>query len=188
MKKFLFILALSIFIIVIVVFLLAHKKDEIIENNTILENSKNIIQYSPQNQTSNIVVVTNTNVSTNNIIGDTTIKMSSPTIYITLDNGTSYDPYEFTTSETLTPEILLAEMAVLTGWNLSLRDSVSIESDEHTISFAENSSFYTGLPENEKKDFKFSTKEKLKSAILKSVQYTIDKNLLDTNIKIVDGN
>lgn len=66
-------------------------------------------------------------------------------------------------------DTLIAIIADLTGWNLTLASPVSVSPGSFTIYFAEDSSIYTGAVDSAKSDFAITDKKQLAATILDSI-------------------
>lgn len=64
---------------------------------------------------------------------------------------------------------LIAIIADLTGWNLTLASPVSVSPGSFTIYFAEDSSIYTGAVDSAKSDFAITDRKQLATTILDSI-------------------
>ena len=66
-------------------------------------------------------------------------------------------------------DTLLAIIAELTGWNLTLAQPVSVSPGSLTIAFAKESSSYTGAVDSSKADFAITDRQQLVTTILDSI-------------------
>ncbi len=66
-------------------------------------------------------------------------------------------------------DTLLAIIAELTGWNLTLSQPVSVSPGSFTISFSKDSSIYTGAVDSSKTDFAITDRKQLVTTILDSI-------------------
>lgn len=114
-----------------------------------------------------------------------------PTLYIgTVDaegNG-SFQEYPFVGSGKVTPEALIAAMAELTGWNLTLsaEDPVTTGKGGMTVSFAPESAIFTGPPIEQKEEFHLYSADQLCYTIFDSVQKTLQENFSPENPGALD--
>lgn len=66
-------------------------------------------------------------------------------------------------------DMLIAIIADLTGWNLTLSEPVSVSPGSFSIYFGEDSSIYTGAVDSSKTDFAITDKQQLVTTILDSI-------------------
>lgn len=104
----------------------------------------------------------------------------SATLYIGRDG--QFQEYPVTSSEEITPEWLIAQMASLTGWNLDLAEPVTSGKGGASVSFAESSSIVTGPPEPQKEGFFVYDSVELLQTILDSVQHTLQYYFVDPTL------
>lgn len=87
-------------------------------------------------------------------------------------------------------DTLIAILAEVTGWNLNLAEPVSVTPGSFIISFAEDSSIYTGAVDSSKPDFAITDRQKLVTTILDSIvanMYTAYKESLTIYFTSADG-
>lgn len=102
------------------------------------------------------------------------------TLYIGRDG--QFQEYPVTSSEEITPEWLIAQMASLTGWNLDLAEPITSGKGGASVSFAESSSIVTGPPEPQKEEFFVYDSVELLQTILDSVQHTLQYYFVDPTL------
>ncbi len=118
------------------------------------------------------------------------------TLYIGTTDG--FKEYPFTDEKT--PDNLIAAIAKLTGWNLSLADAVTDGKGGMTVCFTKDCSIFTGPPAQQKDEFFAYDNISLARMILDSIQKTLQENYVDRELggdpsnldiyfcTIVDGN
>ena len=99
------------------------------------------------------------------------------TLYIGM-NG-DFEEYPVKCGDELTPELLIAGIADLTGWDLSLADEVTTGKGGMTVSFSKACSLFTGPPDPQKEEFYVYDAETLDQMILDSIQKTLQYNFVD---------
>lgn len=104
----------------------------------------------------------------------------SATLYIGRDG--QFQEYPVTSSEEITPEWLIAQIASLTGWNLDLAEPVTSGRGGASVTFAESSSIVTGPPEPQKEEFFVHDSVDLLQTILDSVQHTLQYYFVDPTL------
>lgn len=104
----------------------------------------------------------------------------SATLYIGRDG--QFQEYPVTSSEEITPEWLIAQIASLTGWNLDLAEPVTSGRGGASVTFAESSSIVTGPPEPQKEEFFVHDSVELLQTILDSVQHTLQYYFVDPTL------
>ena len=77
------------------------------------------------------------------------------------------------------PEAMIAAMAELTGWNLDLAGEITRGKGSMTVAFAGTCSIFTGLPEEQKEEFRVNDTAELAASILDSIQHTLQYNFAD---------
>ncbi len=93
-------------------------------------------------------------------------------LYIgTKDNG--FTEYPITYEETLTPEILIAGIADLTSWDMTLAENVTTGKGGMSVCFADSSALFTGPPDPQNEGFFMFSAEQLAQTILDSTQKTL---------------
>ncbi len=102
------------------------------------------------------------------------------TLYIGRDG--QFQEYPVTSSEEITPEWLIAQIASLTGWNLDLAEPVTSGRGGASVTFAESSSIVTGPPEPQKEEFFVHDSVELLQTILDSVQHTLQYYFVDPTL------
>ena len=91
--------------------------------------------------------------------------------------SSDYKEYQFSYEGELTPDILIEEIASITGWNLDLEKPVEINDDgSFSVCFADTASIFTGPPEEQKEEFFVYDVQQLCETIFDSVKYTIAFN------------
>lgn len=93
-------------------------------------------------------------------------------LYIgTRDGG--FTEYPMTYQGTLTPEILIAGIAELTGWDMTLAEAVTTGKGGMSVCFADSSALFNGPPEPQNEEFFMFSAEQLAQTILDSTQKTL---------------
>lgn len=93
-------------------------------------------------------------------------------LYIsTKDNG--FTKYPMTYEGTLTPEILIAGIADLTNWDMTLAEDVITGKGGMNGCFADSSALFIGLPDPQNEEFFMFSAEQLSQTILDSTQKTL---------------
>lgn len=105
-------------------------------------------------------------------VSSSTSESQKAMLYIGMDGQFQEYPLEY--DGEITPEVLVQSIAAVTGWNLDLESAVE-GNGKIVISFAETSVLYTGLPEEQKEEFKVETAAQLEQTILDSIQKTIQE-------------
>jgi hypothetical protein len=85
--------------------------------------------------------------------------------------GDEYDTY--TALDGSTPNELVAQIAELTGWDLTLTDEITSGKGGITVSFSKSSCLFTGAPEEQKDEFRVYDDYTLTFAVLDSIQRTL---------------
>ena len=85
----------------------------------------------------------------------------------------NFKTYEVEISGEVTPDALIAAMGELTGWDLSLADTVTTGKGGMTVCFASASALFTGPPEPQKEEFQVYDAEDFSFMILDSIQKTL---------------
>ena len=114
-----------------------------------------------------------------------------PTLYIgsvNSDGSESFTAYPFVGSGELTPESLIAAMADLTGWDLTLStdDPVTSGPGGMTVSFAPESAIFTGPPDPQNDEFHMFSVDQLCYTIFDSVQKTLQENFSPADPSALD--
>ena len=94
------------------------------------------------------------------------------TIYVGT-RAAGFTLYPLTYEGTLTPEILIQGIQDLTGWNLTLAESVISGRGGMSVCLSEESSLVTGPPDPQKDEFHVYDGEHLAEMILDSIQKTL---------------
>ena len=94
------------------------------------------------------------------------------TIYVGT-RAAGFTLYPLTYEGTLTPEILIQGIQDLTGWNLTLAESVISGRGGMSVCLSEESSLFTGPPDPQKDEFHVYDGEQLAEMILDSIQKTL---------------
>ncbi len=93
-------------------------------------------------------------------------------LYIgTRDSG--FTEYPMTYEGTLTPEILIAGIADLTGWDMTLAENVTTGKGGMSVYFADSSALFTGPPDPQNEEFFMFSADQLAQTILDSTQKTL---------------
>lgn len=96
---------------------------------------------------------------------------TAATLYI--GYGDSFQEYPFETSETITPDVLVQAIADLTGWDLTLADTIASGKGGMTVCFSSQSALFTGPPMQQKEEFHMFDTYQLVQTILGSIQRTL---------------
>jgi hypothetical protein len=108
---------------------------------------------------------------------------SSGSLYIFL-GGEDYTVYPYQGEST--PDALVAGIAELTGWNLSLADDITDGKGGMTVSFAADACLFTGPPQTQQEAFYVADAYQLTFAVLDSVQKTLQAWASPVNPDSVD--
>lgn len=81
--------------------------------------------------------------------------------------------YPMTYEGVLTPEILIAGIADLTGWDMTLAEDVITGKGGMSVCFADSSALFTGPPDPQNEEFFMFSAEQLAQTILDSTQKTL---------------
>ena len=93
-------------------------------------------------------------------------------LYIgTRDGG--FTEYSMTYEGSLTPEALIAGIADLTGWDMTLAEDVTTGKGGMSVCFADSSALFTGPPDPQNEEFFMFSTEQLAQTILDSTQKTL---------------
>lgn len=93
-------------------------------------------------------------------------------LYIgTRDSG--FTEYSMTYGGSLTPEILIAGIADLTGWDMTLAEEVTTGKGGMSVCFADSSALFVGPPEPQNEEFFMFSAEQLAQTLLDSTQKTL---------------
>lgn len=84
-----------------------------------------------------------------------------------------FTEYPMTYEGTLTPEILIAGIADLTGWDLTLAEDVITGRGGMSVCFADSSALFTGPPDPQNEEFFMFSLDQLAQTILDSTQKTL---------------
>lgn len=96
------------------------------------------------------------------------------TLYIGT-RAAGFAEYPLSYEGALTPELLIQGIADLTGWNLTLAESVSTGKGGMSVCLSGESSLFMGPPDPQKEDFHMYSAEQLAETILDSIQKTLQK-------------
>lgn len=86
---------------------------------------------------------------------------------------TGFTEYPLTYEGDLTPEILIAGIANLTGWDMTLAEDVTTGKGGMSVCFADTSALFMGPPEPQNEEFHVFSADQLAQTILDSVQKTL---------------
>ena len=100
------------------------------------------------------------------------------TLYI--GSGESFSEYPFTAEKT--PDNLIHAISDLTGWDLSLADSVTDGKGGMTVCFTKDCSIFTGPPAQQHQDFFAYDNITLTQMILDSITKTLQENYVDRDL------
>ena len=96
------------------------------------------------------------------------------TLYIGTRAG-GFSEYSFAYEGSLTPELLIRGIEELTGWNLTLADTVYTGKGGMSVCLSGESSLFTGPPDPQKDEFHVFDAEQLSEMILDSIQKTLQE-------------
>ena len=102
-------------------------------------------------------------------------KKEKATVYIGYDQ-IGYQEYKVEIEGEITPEKLIASIAELTGWNLSLADDVSSGKSGMTVNFSNESALVVGPPEKQKEEFRVYDIFSFTDLALDSIKETLQRN------------
>lgn len=109
-----------------------------------------------------------------NVSSDDQEEANTVSLYIGYDaNG--YDEYEVEIEGEVTPDKLIGAIADLTGWNLTLKDKVSVGKGGMTINFDQDSSLVTGPPAEQKEEFRAYDIFSFTDMMLDSIKETLQR-------------
>lgn len=98
-------------------------------------------------------------------------------LYIgTRDSG--FTEYSMTYEGSLTPEILIAGIADLTGWDMTLAEEVTTGKGGMSVCFADSSALFVGPPEPQNEEFFMFSAEQLAQTLLDSTQKTLQMGFI----------
>lgn len=106
------------------------------------------------------------------------LTQAAGTLYI----GTTDSFKEYPFSGEKTPDNLVAAIAELTGWNLSMADPITDGKGGMTVCFTKDCSIFTGPPAQQKDEFFASDNITLARMILDSIQKTLQENYVDREL------
>lgn len=84
-----------------------------------------------------------------------------------------FNEYPMTYEGDLTPEILIAGIGELTGWDMTLAEEVTTGKGGMSVCFADSSALFMGPPEPQKEEFFMFAADQLAQTILDSTQKTL---------------
>lgn len=122
----------------------------------------------------------NSSLSSSNTNSLSTEEKAKATLYIGMDETFQEYPLEYTGE--LTPEALIEGIADLTGWDLTLADSVTTGKGGMTVCFAKTSALFVGPPDPQKDEFHMFSVEQLDQTILDSIKKTLQNNFVDSSL------
>ena len=93
-------------------------------------------------------------------------------LYIGIRDG-GFTEYPMTYEGSLTPEVLIAGIGDLTGWDMTLAEDVATGKGGMSVCFADSSALFTGPPEPQNEEFFMFSAEQLAQTILDSTQKTL---------------
>lgn len=99
------------------------------------------------------------------------------TLYIGTKAG-GFAEYPMTYEGELTPELLIQGIADLTGWDLTLAESVTSGKGGMGVCLSGESALFTGPPDPQKDEFHMYDGEQLAETILDSIQKTLQKGFV----------
>lgn len=89
--------------------------------------------------------------------------------------ATGFVEYPLTYEGELSPEILIQGIADLTGWDLTLAETVTSGKGGMSVCLANTSSLFVGPPDPQKDEFHMYDAEQLAETILDSIQKTLQE-------------
>lgn len=93
-------------------------------------------------------------------------------LYIgTRDSG--FTEYPMAYEGSLTPEVLIAGIADLTGWDMTLAEEVTTGKGGMSVCFADSSTLFVGPPDPQNEEFFMFSAEQLAQTLLDSTQKTL---------------
>ena len=92
--------------------------------------------------------------------------------------STELKKYAVDISGDVTPDKLIAAIADLTGWNLTLSDTVTSGKGGMSVSFSHECALVTGPPMEQKDEFHVYDNYNLANMILDSIQETLQRNFV----------
>lgn len=84
-----------------------------------------------------------------------------------------FTEYPMAYEGTLTPELLIAGIANLTGWDMTLAEDVTTGKGGMSVCFADSSALFTGPPDPQNEEFFMFSADQLAQTILDSTQKTL---------------
>ena len=93
-------------------------------------------------------------------------------LYIGTKDG-GFTEYPMSYEGSLTPEGLIAGIADLTGWDMTLAEDVTTGKGGMSVCFADSSALFTGPPDPQNEEFFMFSTEQLAQTILDSTQKTL---------------
>lgn len=103
---------------------------------------------------------------------DTPAEGQTATLYIGA-RASGFGEYPYAYEGALTPELLIQGIADLTGWNLTLAETVTTGRGGMSVCLSGESSLFTGPPDPQKEEFHMYDAGQLAETILDSIQKTL---------------
>lgn len=103
---------------------------------------------------------------------DTSADEKKAVLYIGTQAG-GFGEYPFSYEKDLTPELLIQGIADLTGWNLSLAETVTMGKGGMSVCLSNESSLFTGPPDPQNEAFHMYDSWQLSETVLDSIQKTL---------------
>ena len=94
------------------------------------------------------------------------------------DELSGFKKYPANIEGEVTPDALIQAMSDVTGWNLTLSDTVTTGKGGMTVSFSKESALFVGPPEPQKEEFHVFDVTSLTRMILDSIEKTLQENFV----------
>ncbi len=141
------------------------ESDTTINIQTTESNETNDIQTTESDETTDIQ-------TTESSTSDMSSNSQTTTLYIGTRN-IGFLEYPLTYEGDLTPELLIQGIADLTGWDLTLAETVTTGKGGMSVCLSGESSLFVGPPDPQKEDFHVFSADQLAEMILDSIQKTL---------------
>lgn len=96
-------------------------------------------------------------------------------VYIGTKSGEFAASPSMLPKEDVTPEALIARIAELTGWDLTLAEPVTTGKGGMSVCLASTSALFQGPPENQKGEFHMYSADQMAETVLDSIQKTLQE-------------
>lgn len=96
-------------------------------------------------------------------------------VYIGTKSGEFAASPSMLPKEDVTPEALIARIAELTGWDLTLAEPVTTGKGGMSVCLASTSALFQGPPENQKDEFHMYSADQMAETVLDSIQKTLQE-------------